>query len=167
MNKKLIFIGGAPGIGKSTVAGLLIKYLENGIWLDGDDLWRMNPFLVDENTKAMVEKNISFVLNSFLKEHFSYILFTWVLHSDSIKDTILSGLDQADFDFMHFTLICDEKTLKERLSTDVERTTDQSLAINRLEQSKHVKSLKIDTVNKTPPEIASMLKNQIISWPVS
>ena len=163
MSKKLIFIGGAPGIGKSTIAGLLLKDLENGVWLDGDDLWKMNPFLVDENTKAMVEKNISFVLNSFLKEHFSYILFTWVLHLDSIVDVILSGIDQVDFIFMHYTLICDEKTLKERLSIDVERTTDHSLAIKRLEQSKYVKSLKVDTVNKTPSEIASMLKNQIIS----
>lgn len=167
MNKKLIFIGGAPGIGKSTVAGFLIKDLENCVWLDGDDLWRMNPFLVDENTKAMVEKNIGFVLNSFLREHFSYILFTWVLRSDSIKDTILSGLGQADFDFMHFTLICDEKTLKERLSTDADRITDHSLAIKRLEQSKNGKALKVDTGNKTPSELASMLKNQIISWPAS
>ena len=163
MNKKLIFIGGAPGIGKSTVAGLLLKDLDNGVWLDGDDLWRMNPFLVDENTKAMVEKNIVFVLNSFLKEHFSYILFTWILHSDSIKDLILSGLGQADFDFMHFTLICDEKTLKERLSIDVQRSTDHSLAIKRLEQSINGKSLKIDTVNKTPSEIATILINRIIS----
>jgi predicted ABC-type ATPase len=163
MSKKLIFIGGAPGIGKSTIAGLLLKDLENCVWLDGDDLWRMNPFIVDENTKTMVEKNISFVLNSFIQKHFSYILFTWVLHLDTIVDKILSGLDQSDFNFMHYTLICDVKTLKERLSTDVGRTTDHSLAIKRLKESKNVKSIKIDTINKTVSEIVSILKSKIIS----
>lgn len=163
MNKRLIFIGGAPGIGKSAVAELLLKDLENCVWLDGDDLWRMNPFIVDENAKTMVERNISLVLNSFIQEHFSYIIFTWVLHLDSIVDTILSGLDQSRFYFMHYTLICDEETLKERLSTDVGRTTDPSLAIERLKESKNVKSKKIDTINKSVFEIASMLKSNIIS----
>jgi 2-phosphoglycerate kinase len=163
MRKKLIFIGGAPGVGKSTAAGLLLNDLNNSVWLDGDDLWRMNPFIVDGNTKRMVEKNISFVLNSFLKGHFSYILFTWVLHLDSITHTILSSLEQDDFDFMHFTLTCDEKTLKDRISNDAGRTTDSSLAIKRLNESRKVKSLKIDTADKTPLEIASALKNKVIS----
>ena len=163
MSKKLIFIGGAPGIGKSTIAGLLLKDLENCVWLDGDDLWRMNPFIVDKNTKAMVEINISFILNSFFMEHFLYILFTWVFHLDSVVNAILSGIDRTDFDFIHFTLISDEKNLKERLLIDFERKTDHSLAIKRLEQSKHVKSLKVDTVNKTPSKIAIIIKNQIIS----
>ena len=163
MGKKLIFIGGAPGIGKSTVAELLLKDLENCVWLDGDDLWRMDPFIVDENTKAMVERNICLVLNSFIQEHFSYIIFTWVLHLDSIVDTILGGLDQSCFNFMHYTLICDEETLKERLSADVGRTTDPLLAVARLKESKNVKSIKIDTINKTVSETASMLKVRIIS----
>jgi broad-specificity NMP kinase len=163
MRTKLIFIGGAPGVGKSTVAKLLLDDLKDCVWLDADDLWRMNPFIVDDNTKAMVERNIHFVLNSFLQEHFTYILFTWVLHLDSIIDKILSSLDLADFDFLHFTLICDEKTLKDRMSTDVGRTTDPSLAIKRLKESKNVKSIKIDTVNKTLSEIASILRSKINS----
>ena len=163
MSKKLIYIGGAPGIGKSAVAGLLLHDLKDCVWLDGDDLWRMNPLVVDDHTKMMVEKNIVFVLNSFIQEHFSYVIFTWVLHLDSIADTILNGIDQSDLDFMHFTLICDEKTLKERLSIDSERTTDTSLALKRLRESRYVKSYKIDTVSKTPSEIASILKKGIIS----
>ena len=163
MSNKLIFIGGAPGIGKSTVAGLLLKDLENCVWLDGDDLWRMNPFIVDDKTKAMVEKNISFVLDSFIQAQFSYILFTWVLHMDSIADVILSGIDQSGYDFRHYTLICDEESLKERLSIDVDRTTDHALAIKRLKQSKNGKSVKIDTFDKTPFELAAIFKNRIIS----
>ena len=163
MSKKLIFIGGAPGVGKSTIAGLLLNELNDSAWLDGDDLWRMNPFAVDDNAKRMVEKNICFVLNSFLEERFSYILFTWVLHLDSITDTILNSLDQADFDFMHFTLTCDEETLKDRISNDIGRGTDSSLALKRLSQSINVNSLKIDTSNKTPDEITEILKGNITS----
>ena len=163
MSKKLIFIGGAPGVGKSTVARLLLNDLENCVWLDGDDLWRMNPFIVDDSTKKMVENNISFVLNSFIQAQFSYIIFTWVLHMDSIVNAILSSIDLSGYDFRHYALTCDEKTLKERHSIDVDRATDFLLAVKRLEQSKDGKSLKIDTVGKTPLELATILRNEIKS----
>ena len=54
----LVFIGGAPGVGKSTVANELLSRAGNSVWLDGDDLWRVQPFIVNEVTKDMVEKNM-------------------------------------------------------------------------------------------------------------
>jgi len=80
----LILIGGAPGVGKSTVARKIFTHLDNCVWLDGDNLWRMNPFIVNEKTKQMVERNIHYVLRSFIKEDFSYVLFTWVLHLNQL-----------------------------------------------------------------------------------
>ena len=163
MENKLVFIGGAPGIGKSTVAGLLLKNLENSVWLDGDDVWRMDPFIVNDKTKSMVEKNICYVLNSFVQAGFSYVLFTWVLHLDVIVDTLLGKMDTSEYVFKHFTLVCDENTLKQRLSSDVGRTTDDSLAMDRLIQTKAVRGEKIDTIDKTPLEIADILKDKITS----
>ena len=65
--------------------------------------------------------------------------------------------------FKHFTLVCDENTLKQRLSSDVGRTTDDSLAMDRLIQTKAVRGEKIDTIDKTPLEIADILKDKITS----
>jgi nucleoside-triphosphatase THEP1 len=37
--KKLIFIGGSPGVGKTTTAKMLIDKLEKSVMLDGDWCW--------------------------------------------------------------------------------------------------------------------------------
>ena len=162
MVNKLIFIGGAPGVGKSTVGEYLFKSLNNCAWLNGDDVWRMNPFTVNNKTKSMVEENIKFVLNSFIKAQYSYILFTWVLHLDSVINGLLEGLDISGYDFHNFTLVCDEKTLKNRISNDDGRTTDLSSALARLKQVEKVNSMKIDTMNKAPFELATQLKKEIL-----
>ena len=97
MMNKLVFIGGAPGVGKSTVVTELFAQIDRSVWLDGDDVWRMHPFMVNDATMQMVERNIQFVLRSFLKTGFSCILFTWVLHQDSIVKRLLQGLEDQQF----------------------------------------------------------------------
>ncbi|MBA3031115.1 MAG: AAA family ATPase [Desulfobacteraceae bacterium] len=43
--QKLIFIGGPPGVGKTTVTRLVLGELNHSIRVDGDELWfHMNPF---------------------------------------------------------------------------------------------------------------------------
>ncbi|UCG60744.1 MAG: AAA family ATPase [Candidatus Zixiibacteriota bacterium] len=111
MKPKLIFIGGPPGVGKSSVARELCRHLENSVRVEGDELWRMNPFTVDERTIPMVERNICFVLRSFLETGFSYIILTWVLHQNEIEQSLLDGIGNHDFDFRHFTLLRDKDTL--------------------------------------------------------
>ena len=161
MMNKLVFIGGAPGVGKSTVVMELFAQIDRSVWLDGDDVWRMHPFVVNDATMHMVERNIQFVLRSFLKTGFSCIFFTWVLHQDSIVERLLQGLEDQQFEFLHFTLVCDEPTLMKRLSADSRRTTNKDLALDRLRQTESVNSTKICTVGKTPRQIASELKERI------
>ena len=40
--------------------------LEHAVFLDGDWCWDAQPFVVNEETKAMVIRNICFLLNNFL-----------------------------------------------------------------------------------------------------
>ena len=158
---KLICIGGAPGVGKSTIAKELLNQMDRSVWLDGDDLWKMHPFVVNDSTKKMVEKNIQYILRSFLETGFSYILFSWVLHDNSIVKRLLSGLDSFTFDFKLFTLLCDEDTLKSRLALNPLRTTDEGLAMKRLKQTITIDSVKIDTIGKTPEVIAQEIIGKI------
>ncbi len=151
---KLVFIGGAPGVGKSTVCGEILGRTEDAAWLDGDDLWRMQPFIVNETTKNMVERNIQFVLRSFLRARFAYVFFTWVLHDQAIVDRLLEGLDSEPFQFLMFALVCDGPTLLARLSQDPERTTDKELALERLRQTQLLSTVKIDTVGREPRAVA-------------
>ena len=60
-------ISGTMGVGKSSVCAELNKQLPKSVYLDGDWCWNMDPFVVNKETKAMVIKNICFMLNSFLR----------------------------------------------------------------------------------------------------
>lgn len=85
MNKKLIVINGTIGVGKSSVSSKLSKELENSVLLDGDWCWMINPWKVTEENKKMVEENITFLLNQFLKNSgFNHIVFTWVLDYENM-----------------------------------------------------------------------------------
>jgi dephospho-CoA kinase len=114
----LILLGGAPGVGKSTVANLLNLHLSPSVWLDGDDLWRMHPFSVTTRTKEMVLRNIRYLLASFLSESFDYILFSWVMHEPWIVRQIMRDIDPAGHILLHVTLICSDQTLLKRISGD-------------------------------------------------
>jgi len=160
---KLVFIGGAPGVGKSKVANELLNRVGNSVWLDGDDLWRMQSFIVNEVTKDMVEKNIKFVLRSFIEAGFAYVFFTWVLHDQVIVDRLLNGLDGEPFQFSMFTLVCDGQTLLTRLSYDSERTTDTELALERLRQTQSLGAVKIDTVDKEPRVVAEEIIQNLVA----
>ena len=95
--KKIYFIGGTMGVGKTTVAKLLKNSLNKCAFLDGDWCWDMNPFVVNDETRKMVIDNICFLLNQYLKcSVYENIIFCWVMHKQFIIDNILSKLDLQD-----------------------------------------------------------------------
>ena len=150
MMKTLYMIGGTMGVGKTTVCQLLKHDLSNSVFLDGDWCWDANPFQVTDETKAMVINNICYLLNNFLKcSAYENIIFCWVMHEQSIIDLILKNLDAQNCDVKCISLIADEKTLRERLSKDVERgirsedVIERSIA--RIPMYQALNTIKIDT----------------------
>ncbi|HQQ67925.1 MAG TPA: AAA family ATPase [Candidatus Cloacimonadota bacterium] len=125
----LILIGGAPGTGKSSVASRLYRRLENSVWLDGDDLWMMNPFRVTEARKAMVLNNAAFVLSSYISESFSYIIFSWVMHEPAIVQRLLCKISLRQYRMLHYPLCCSEATLMRHISST---DRDPGLCLARL-----------------------------------
>lgn len=118
--KKLVLVNGTMGVGKSSVCRILLERLAPGAYLDGDWCWNMNPFLVSEENKKMVLRNIAFLLNSFLENSgFEYIIFCWVMHQEQISREILERLN-GEYELFRFTLTCPESALRERLQKDVE-----------------------------------------------
>ena len=92
--KTLYLIGGTMGVGKTTVCQELKKELKNSVFLDGDWCWDADPFQVTEETKAMVLRNICYMLNSFIHcSAYDNVVFCWVMHEQSIIDGILRELD--------------------------------------------------------------------------
>ena len=126
--KKLYLIGGTMGVGKTAVSRCLLKRLENAVFLDGDWCWNADPFQVTDETKAMVADNICYLLNRFIHcSAYENIVFCWVMHEQSIIDTILARTDSALCDVAVVSLTATEKTLSDRIPRDVEcviRTPD-------------------------------------------
>ena len=161
--KTLFLVGGTMGVGKTTVCQQLKKQLNNSVFLDGDWCWDASPFQVTEETKAMVTDNICHLLNNFIRcSAYENIIFCWVMHEQSIIDSILERLDTDSVSVKCVSLICNEVTLRTRLQKDIEkgiRTPDvleRSLA--RLEKYFSLNTVKINTDNKTVIEIAEEIK---------
>lgn len=124
MQKKVIFISGTIGSGKTTLSEKLVYSIPNSVMLDGDWCFHQgNTWYFDKETKDMAINNIITVLNSYINNpNFENIIFCWTLHKQDMIDKILNSL-VGDFKFYHFSLICSEKTIQERIrKRSIERT---------------------------------------------
>ena len=156
--KRLYLIGGTMGVGKTTVSLQLKHDLPNSVFLDGDWCWDASPFQVTEETKAMVMENICFLLNQFLHcPAYENVIFCWVMHEQSIIDSIVERLDTKECELKVISLIADEATLRARLTRDVERgvrTADViERSVARIPLYQVLNTIKIDTNGKTIPMI--------------
>ena len=163
MMKTLYMIGGTMGVGKTTVCQLLKQDLPNSVFLDGDWCWDASPFQVTDETKAMVINNICYLLNNFLKcSVYENIIFCWVMHEQNIINSILEKLAIQNCAVKCISLIADEKTLRDRLSMDVEKgirsedVIERSIA--RIPMYQTLNTIKIDTNAKTAAVIANEIK---------
>ena len=105
------------GVGKTTVCQQLKQDLPNSVFLDGDWCWDASPFQVTGETKAMVTNNICYLLNNYLKcSAYENIIFCWVMHEQSIINSILEKLDTQNGEVKCVSLVADEKTLRERVN---------------------------------------------------
>lgn len=158
--KTLYLVGGTMGVGKTTVCQQLKKEMNNSVFLDGDWCWDASPFRVTEETKAMVTDNIRYLLNNFIAcSAYENIIFCWVMHEQSIIDSILDTLNLDNVNVKCISLMCNDNTLRSRLGKDIQagiRTPDvldRSLA--RLEKYSSLNTTKINTDGKTVNEIAA------------
>lgn len=158
--KTFYCIGGTMGVGKTAVSQQLKLQLHNSVFLDGDWCWDAHPFQVTEETKAMVLDNICAVLNNFLQcSAYENVIFCWVMHEQSIIDTILSRLDTADCRVVTVSLLCSETELLRRLRRDIAagiRTEDVAArSLPRLPLYQTLGTIKVDTTGKTAAEVAA------------
>ena len=115
MEQKLIIVSGSPYVGKSSVTEEVFKKLDNSAYLDGDWVWCVNPFSVNDPRLRNGDKNMSFTLSTYLKSEFEYVLFSSVIATDiNIRDNIISDIDYTDYEMVGITLTCSRETLRNR-----------------------------------------------------
>jgi len=160
--KRLIFINGTMGVGKTTVARALQKKLPSCAFLDGDWCWDASPFVVTDETKEMVLGNIAAVLDGLLRcSAYENIILAWVMHEKTIIDDILGRLSAQGCDFFLFTLIACPEVIKQRLCADIESGLRSKGIITRSqERAEHyqdMNSVVIDTGDLTPEQAAGAI----------
>lgn len=157
--KTLYMIGGTMGVGKTTVCRKLKANLPKSVFLDGDWCWDASPFQVTEETKRMVLDNICYLLNNFLIcSAYENVIFCWVMHEQTIIDSILDRLDTRSCTVKCISLIVDENNLRARLERDVSENTRSSdiieKSVSRIFMYQKLNTVKIDTNGKTVEAIA-------------
>lgn len=164
--KHLIMINGTMGVGKTTTSKQLAKLLQPCVFLDGDWCWDMHPFVVNDETKEMVIRNITFQLKQFLAcSEFEYVIFCWVMHEQAIIDEICKQLDLQDVCLSCYSIVCEESILKERLMRDValgKRSLELiERTIARLPLYENLNTIKVDVSHCTSEEAANMIIEDI------
>ncbi|MFD9890175.1 hypothetical protein ACFWY9_12605 [Amycolatopsis sp. NPDC059027] len=91
-----VLLGGAPGVGKSSVAGCLLTLAERGPdlvqWVDVDHLWLHQPWRVDERMKTMVRANLRAVAAHAAQAEVDILLITWVFQSPDMQRLVTALL---------------------------------------------------------------------------
>ena len=160
--KQIYLIGGPMGVGKTTICQIMKSKLESSVYLDGDWCWNMNPFIVNEETKKMVFDNITHVLNNYLEcSAFENVIFSWVMHEQSIINEILAKLNINGHKVHNISLICGSMILVKRLEKDINaglRKFDViEGSLQRLKMYQCLDTIKVDTTNRSPNEIVKYL----------
>lgn len=157
--KTLYLIGGPMGVGKTATSKELKSMLPSSVMLDGDWCWDMHPFVVTDETKAMVMDNIAYLLGNFIRcSAFSHVIFCWVMHEQSIIDQLLSKIPVKGVRVVSLSLLCSPAELSRRLQSDIDvglRTQDAiARSLERLPLYDALNTRKLYTDGMTAQEAA-------------
>jgi hypothetical protein len=132
--KKLIFICGPNGVGKSSTGRELISYIENSAFVDSDLCALRNPFLNTEGID-IGRQFMLFMLTKYL-ECSSYETIIWAYgfhgHRKANFTEIMKKLRELnrDFDFIPIILTCDLDENIKRMKSDNRDEARINRAIN-------------------------------------
>ncbi len=154
------------GVGKSAACKELQQLLTSNVFLDGDWCWDMRPFVVIDETKAMVLDNITHLLNNYIKcSKYENIIFCWVMDEQSIINDVLLRLNISDCSVKVFSLVADETALRKRLHKDVSdgvRAEDViQRSVDRMTKYQDLNTEKIDVSDISAKQAAQLIKAKL------
>ena len=164
MTKTLYLIGGPMGVGKTACARRLRDELPAAVMLDGDWCWDADPFVVTDETRAMVIDSICHVLgNLLICSAYENVIFSWVMHEQVIIDDICRRLplEETGSTVISVSLVCASEELRRRLEGDVAagiRTPEViERALARLPLYDALDTVRIDTTGMDPNQVAARI----------
>jgi len=165
--KKLIFICGASGIGKSTICVNLNKALSYSALVDSDHCRMMNPFTFSDEQKSIVEDNMTTMLSNYLKcSTIESVIFHYGFHGPrkQIFDNIISRLSGLNIQFQIAPIIL-ECELEENIRRARKDGRDENRIKYGLENSRELYSQydypRLDITKLSVDEATNKLINMI------
>ena len=154
------------GVGKTATCRELQNILPRNVFLDGDWCWDMHPFVVTDETKAMVNSNITHLLDGFLAcSEFESIIFCWVLHEQHILDDLMNALNLNGCTTHCFSLVSTERALVERLNRDIvagKRDSDiTERSVARISLYDELDTVKLDVSAISPADAARRIAERM------
>jgi len=119
--KKLIFICGANGIGKTTICKQLLCKIEGSAYVDSDTLRMINPNVLDDRTIPAVSANISCIIkNYFMCPAVENVFFSYGFHGrrKEVFSIVMSSLENMEYEFCPVLLECGESENIRRMKCD-------------------------------------------------
>jgi len=164
MNKQIIFIAGAPGTGKSTIAKLLQKKLGSPCfefgWIPEFRKKDSKTTIPYEEEESIAFENLTLVLKNYVKHGFTDIIVT------DLEDKRIRELHK-NFKNINYSLVTlivnDDKILKSRILKKTRsskyRDWKNGIKINKeiLERALLPKEIRIDATKKTKQQIVKEL----------
>lgn len=158
MNKNLLFICGANGIGKTTISKVLLGKIPNSAYVDSDCCRMMNPFSINDETIPTMQGNIAALIRNYMKcSAVQTVIFSYGFHGRrrEIFDGVINSISDIEYRFLPFLLTCNEEENVRRMRCD-NRDTDRvkrALDVSRLAYEE-IPYPQIDITNLSPEESA-------------
>lgn len=167
MAKKLIFICGPNGVGKSTTGRELINYINNSAFVDSDLCALRNPFIITEGID-IGRQFMQFMLTKYLESTlYESIIWSYGFHGHRKANfiEIMAELRKLNikFDFIPIILTCDleENIRRMRRDNRDEPRIDRAIKNTRMIYNKYqfpcINTTKL-TLKEAVHEIIKLLK---------
>ncbi len=122
---RLVLLGGAPGVGKSTAAHHLLEEVyrhrrsERVLvqWIEVESMWRHQPWQINHRTTQLRNENLRALLANAQRATVDVVVVTWVFADVEQYDLVVS-LAPAGVDVMTVQLTASEPVWRLRFGSD-------------------------------------------------
>lgn len=119
--KKLLFLCGPNGIGKTSISKKLVNMLPHSAYVDSDPCRIMNPFVLNDDTIPTISKNISDLISNYFNcPAVEIVIFSYGFHGrrKEVFARVIESISSFQYDFVPFLLWCGKEENIKRMNAD-------------------------------------------------
>jgi predicted kinase len=161
--KTVTVITGNTGVGKSTVAELLMQSLPESGWYDCDIPWKTNPGFNSDNGRLKkrmigVAQMCAAAVNVYFESGLQHVVLSGVLPGDLHFNNIREGINADDYRFTAFWLTCEEGVNRERL---IGRDGHDKTCVELSEYLTESVAVPVETTSLTAKAVAEQIAGRL------